>query len=394
MRALSFPVRTVVLWGLALLASCIDPYTPDIISSAKRLLVVDGFINPTGISTFILSRSYDIASKTAPPAETAAIVTIEQENGPRYPLQEGTVKGTYTSASLTLDPTKNYRLRILTSGGKEYASTFVPVKTTPLIDKVTWQAEDNGLTISVSTHDDQRMTQYYRWEYEETWEIVPPYAPSVEYRNNRIQDITVPYPRICWGLAKSAPINVSSTTRLTQDVVSNYPLRSLPANSDLLYQRYSILVKQYAQTPDEYMYWDLLRKNTEQIGTLFDPLPTQLTGNVRCLNDESELALGYVGAHTMTTKRIFIERAELPRSWPVRSGYEACIPPDTVFLDRPSPPKPDPVVILQANFNPASGRLPISPLYNPGGLYGYLASSRLCIDCRLKGAAVKPSYWP
>ncbi|MEJ7664694.1 MAG: DUF4249 family protein [Hymenobacter sp.] len=62
----------------------------------------------------------------------------------------------------------------------------------------------------------------------------------------------------------------------------NSPNAPTPPSSKLYYL-YSILVRQYALTPEEFAYWDKLRKNTENLGTLFDPLPSQLSGNVHRL---------------------------------------------------------------------------------------------------------------
>ncbi|MDF7814469.1 DUF4249 domain-containing protein [Hymenobacter sp. YC55] len=373
------------------LSSCIDSYIPEAISSKTNYLVVDGFINSNGITTITLSRTYDISAATAPPKEIKATVFIEEENGARNSLRE-TSQGTYTSNNLVLNPTKRYRLHINTATGKEYTSDFASVKVTPPIDKVAWKAADSGLNIYVDSHDDTNATQYYRWDYEETWEITPPYSVGIEYKNGRIQDITVPYPVICWGIAKSTDIKISSTTRLSQDVVSNFLLRSFPTTASQFNTAYSILVRQHAQTADEYMYWELLKKNTENIGTLFDPLPAQLTGNVHCLNDDTELALGFVGVHSVAEKRIFIRRTELPRTWFVRTGYENCLPPDTVFLFKPAPPPPI-AQTLQTYFN-TPNYLPIQPYFENGTITGYLAKSRDCIDCRTRGTAVKPSFWP
>lgn len=394
MRALSLSFRLAVLWCLALaLPGCIDPYMPDAISTTKSYLVVDGFINSRGSTTINLSRTFDIAAKTAPPIETRATLFIEEEGGARYPVPEGSVKGTYTSASLTLNPAKNYRLAIRTSAGLDYASAFVPAKITPPIDAVTWRASDNGLTIYVNSHDDTKKTQYYRWEYEETWEIRPPYSPVVEYKNRQMQDITIPFPAICWGNTKSTDIKISNTIRLTQDIITDYPIHALPTYSNLLAYKYSIQVKQYAQTAEEYTYWNLLKKNTENIGTLFDPLPSQLTGNIRCLTNEPELALGYVGVCSIQEKRILISRSELPGRWPITNGYSDCIPPDTVFLYKDRPPRPVAETLQSYFSNP--GYLPIDRIYSPaGGVIAYLAKSRDCIDCRTRGTAVKPSFWP
>ncbi|HEX8330223.1 MAG TPA: DUF4249 domain-containing protein [Hymenobacter sp.] len=393
MGKLSFSAWLALLGCVALLTGgCTDPYLPDAISAPPNYLVVDGFLNSQGVTTIRLSRTYAIGAKTTPPAETKATVQIEEQAGGRFALREGAA-GTYTSAPLVLNPARKYRLYLKTLAGKEYASDFVPVKTTPVIDNVRWRTTNAGLDILVNAHDDTNATQYYRWEYDETWEITPLYQPNIEYAGGRIRDIVVPYPTVCWGNARSTIIQIDKTTGLSRDVVTDFRVRQLATTSSLLNTRYSVLVQQHALTKEEFGYWELLRKNTESIGTLFDPQPVQLTGNVRCLNNESDLALGYVGAHSVTEKRLFIRRQELPSTWFVQTGYETCLPPDSVFIDRPSPPPPNPAVILQGAFS-SGAYLPIEAILNKqASIIGYTAKSRDCIDCRTRGTAVKPSFW-
>ena len=362
-----------------LLAGCTAPYSPPSSGSPPSYLAVEGFINSRGVSTFALTRTYAIASAAAPPTETKATVYVEEDAGPRYTLREGTA-GIYTSDNLTLNPAKKYRLHLTTRAGQEYASDFVPVKTTPPIDTVAWGTASNELTVSVSSHDASRATQYYRWEYTETWEIASPLIPSIEYANGRLRPITVPYPSLCWSTSLATAIQLASTTALSQDAVTNYPLRRLPSTSPQLLRKYSILVRQHALTKEEYTYWDLLRKNTESIGTLFDPQPSQLTGNVHCLSAPTELALGYVGVHSLAETRIFISRAQLPKAWTPLTGYESCLPPDTVRAG-------DEVTFSFKRL------LPLNAEYRNGGLIGYSAATPDCIDCRTRGTAVRPSFW-
>jgi len=381
MSAPTFSARWALLWCLALwLTGCTDPYMPDVVTSPPGYLVVDGFVNSQGITTIKLSRTYAIASPLGPPPETKATVYVEEENGPRYPLRE-IAAGTYVSTSLTLNAAKKHRLHFLTLSGKEFASDFVPVRTTPAIDTVAWRTTDAGLTVYVNSHDATSATRYYRWEYDETWEIVPPFIPGVEYVSNRIRPIVVPYPAVCWVTTHSNAVEISKTTALSQDVVSDYPLRKLPPTSDRLNRKYSILVQQHAITKEEYDYWEQLRKNTERIGTLFDPQPSQLTGNVHSLTNDADLALGYVGVNSLVEKRIFISRPQLPAAWRPLTGYESCIPPDTVKL-------PDVDVTFRYGY-----LFPIYAISKGGALVGYIASKADCIDCRKRGTAVKPSFW-
>ncbi|MBF9143064.1 DUF4249 domain-containing protein [Hymenobacter properus] len=380
---------------LALLAGCTDPYMPDVITAPSSYLVVDGSINTAGVTTIRLSRTQAVASKSAVPVETRAVVYIEDEGGTRYALTETSVKGTYASAALTLNPARKYRLHLNTTGGKEYASDYVPAKLTPPIDAVTWNTDSNGLNILVSTHDAANATQYYRWETDETWEIRPPYTPDIEYFGGAIRNITVRYPTLCWGNERATRVLLTKTTSLTQDVVSGFRVQQLLPTSERLYTRYSILVQQHALTQEEYSYWELLRKNTESIGTLFDPQPARLTGNVHSLSSPTEVVLGFVSAHSITEKRIFIRNADLPSTWPVVSGYEACMPADTVFVPPPGvfpPPKPEEVLL--AAFGQNSILIPITRARNSAGdVVGYTAKVRDCVDCRTRGTTVRPSFW-
>ena len=399
MRLAHFSATRWLLGGIGLLlaTACTDPYLPEAVQNPPSYLVVDGFLNPQGVTTIKLSRTYAIGAKTAPPVETKATAYLEEENGPRTLLREASA-GTYTSPALILNPAKRFRLHLNTLAGLEYVSDFVPVKNTPAIDKLTWNVDNNGVNIYLNTHDATNATQYYRWDYVETWEIIPIYHPTTEYVNRTIgmRPITMPLPTICWGNALSSQIQIDKTTALSQDVVANFPLRKIANTSERLYQRYSILAEQYALTKEEYAYWELLRKNTESIGSLFDPQPSQLTGNVHCLTRATELVLGYVGAHSVTEKRLFIARQDLPSNFPFVSGYERCIPPDTIFLKpKSSLPPPPPADILQTAFSGPNALIPIDPVYLPNmGLSGYTAKDKDCVDCRARGSSAKPSYWP
>ena len=389
-----FLSASAVRWlfgGLGLLLSaCTDPYLPDVIKDPPSYLVVDGFLNSKGVSTIKLTRTYAINSAKAAPIESRATVYLEEEAGPRTQLREAPL-GTYTSpTTLTLNPAKRYRLHLTTMLGQEYASDFVAVKNTPPIDDFSWRAEGDGANIYVNTHDATNATQYYRWDYDETWEIRSPYSPNVEYFSSAIRQIRVPFPQVCYGMAPSTIVQIEKTTALTQDVVKDFRLRVLPQNSERLYTRYSMLVNQYALTKAEYAYWELLRKNTESIGSLFDPQPVQLTGNVHCLSTPTALALGFVSAHSVESRRLFINRQELPAAWQVRSGYEGCVPPDSVFFDNPRGPSMQEQLVIYFS----SGQyLPIDPIYGNVGIRGYTFKNRDCIDCRTRGTAVKPSFW-
>lgn len=371
-------------WLLAGLAGCVEPYAPDVISSpTTSYLVVDGFLNARGRTRIRLSRTAVLAADNATPLETGASLTIEgQQDGARYLLRE-IAPGTYVSDSLQLDKTRQYRLHIMARQEQEYASAFVPVLLTPPIDSVRWRNEnDQAINISLDAHDETGQARYFRWQGTETWEIVPLHVPIIEYFDNKIQPIRVRYPRVCWTGQQVSPIRLADLTALSSSVVRDQLFHSLPILSKPLFSRYSLLVQQYAISQEEYQYWTTLKKNTESLGTLFDPQPVQLTGNVQCLTDPTEPVLGYVGAHSQTEKRIFISRSELPNSLRIASEYDGrCARLDTL------------PVYEKYRFS-SPGIVPVGIIVGAFGISGYTWSIPTCIDCRRRGTDVRPSYWP
>ncbi|MBT2556413.1 DUF4249 domain-containing protein [Hymenobacter sp. ISL-91] len=396
-----------------MLAGCVEPYAPAVINAPPRFLVVDGFVNADGPTRILLSRTTALSSKDAPPAERKARLVVEDEAGAvAFSLSE-TAPGLYEAPGLRLSEGRQYRLRITTAKGEQYASAYEVAKFTPPIESINWRAQDTGVNFYLNTNDPKGQSQYYRWEYDETWEIRSPYQPTVEYSDRAIRPIRSPYPfpLVCWTSNQSTRIILSKTTALTEDRVKDFRIRLLPSNSALLNRRYSLLVRQQTLTANEYAYWELLAKNTEQIGSLFDPQPSQLTGNVRRLDGEQagELALGYVGVHSVTERRIFVSRTELPADVVPLTGYEDCLPPDIFdpfeIEVSPAPSSPGPGAsgpTPRATREEARAKLhtvfadqsylPIDQLTG-SDIPTVTAKSRDCIDCRTRGTAVKPLFW-
>src|SRR5476651_1278349 len=152
------------------IAGCTKPFAPQVTTINANVLVVEGLINTADSTIIKLSRTVIIDSKTTLSPETKAIITIENAQATVYPLTE-TVKGTYVTPKLTLDNTKQYRIRIKTAGGKTYLSDLTDVKVTPPIDSVGFTIKSTGLQIYVNAHDATNNTRYYKYNYSETWQF-------------------------------------------------------------------------------------------------------------------------------------------------------------------------------------------------------------------------------
>jgi hypothetical protein len=364
--------------------SCREVYEPNVVSSSLNYLVVEGVLNPSGATSIHLTRTSKLDVSGIKPELNAQLLVEGKDNSVRSLISAG--NGYYSSVNLNLVVNTDYRLRIRTSNGKEYLSDYVTARSTPSIDSVNWRMDGDRMRFYVNAHDPSGNTRYYRWEYDETWEIKSYYYSRFIYvgNNNTVRDRVFPAEDVSkgWKFNNSTNILLASSARLQSDVIFEAPLTAIEQGSEKLSVRYSILVRQYALDKKGYEFYDLMKKNTEDIGGVFDVQPTEIQGNIHCVTDPKELVIGYVSASTATENRIFISSSDLPFSW----RYVEYCPYYTV-----------------AN-NPDSFRLyfqsqyysPYDGVYSPatGALVGYLSAFPGCVDCKYRGASLtKPPYW-
>ncbi|MEP6738152.1 MAG: DUF4249 family protein [Chryseolinea sp.] len=177
---------------------------------------------------------------------------------------------------------------------------------------------------------------------------------------------------------------LGNTSSLQQDVVFDYRLPQLPQRAIKFYFGYSMLVKQYGISEKAFSYWQMTKKNSENLETLFDAIPDQPISNIRCSTAPGRKVVGYFGATLVSNKRMFISRQQLkgPTKYDF-TGYELC--PEELI----NPADMDEVHL--------AGKLIAHAVYDHIGgiLVGYTVAKKECIDCRYHGGTIlKPDYWP
>lgn len=380
-------------------SACRKPYSPPAISGNNNYLVVEGIVAAGPDSTIInLNRTIKISGTNTANPESGATVIVEGDQGVKYTLTEGK-KGRYTAPSLNLDNSHKYHLLISTADGRTYASDYEPVKITPPIDSLyyTINKDNAGLTVFTNTHDPANSTRYYRWEYMETYVYNTDLTSYFIFDPDQYSDTLKSVLRkpdqmidTCYITRHSTSVLLNSTAALTQDIIQRNPIEGIPDTSERLKIRYSVLVKQYALTRDAYNFWYNIRRNTQQIGTIFDVQPSEIPGNIHCTSNPSEPVIGYISVSSIARKRIFIDRAELP-GWifplPQCNSYSVC------WL-RGSPVASD---LSAGNVIPMGPIMPAScnldGVAKPG--YAVRVAYYFCADCRyhLNGVTTKPSFW-
>lgn len=373
-----------------LLVSCRERYEAPVQLPVTGYLVVEGVVNSGSDTTILkLSRTTKLDNRTIQP-EKAAQVKLHGEDNSVYPLIEK-LAGEYRTDNLNLKNNLKYGLEIQTSDGRKYQSDYVPVVTNPPIDSISWLRENGGLQLYINTHNPLDNTRYYQWEYAETWEIHAAYFSSlkyhieqlpgsqiysVEYRNpvTRNNDSSIYY---CWQFNSSVNLQLGSSAKLSHDII-NLPIAYIPNASRELSVLYSIDVKQYAWSKAGYEYLEIMKKNTEATGSVFDAQPSQLNGNIHNVSDPLEPVVGFFNISTLREKRVFIRNSDFP-DWGYKSGcYQIKINNYSDDIKRKG-----------------IGLIPTYEGLSFGGLImDFFAADSYCVDCTLSGSNLKPIYWP
>ena len=371
----------LAIFTVLLLGRCKDVFVSPYKAPGTGYLVVEGYISGNSPTQFMLSRTVKLPGDSLPPPETGAKMQVEGNDNSVWPLPEVS-KGVYRD-SFALNPQLQYRVRIQTTGGETYLSDFVPFRNTPPIDSVNFHVKQDGIVIYVNSHDPANNTRYYQFNWDQVYEYHSGAYSVFEY--DRKDDTVVQRPDSdqifrCWLPSSSSSILLTTTTRLAQDVVSLYPIKTIPVNDVQLSVLYTILVRQYALTEDGYNFLNLMQKNTESLGTLFDAQPSEISGNIHSLAHPTEQVIGYISAGTVQQQRIWIYPQQVPGYY-----YYYCDTPDTLLSANSD---------LQKNFG--SLYTPIYAFGNGPVPAGYYSNWTDCIDCRLVrgGSNKKPSFWP
>ena len=383
MHKLNYTTVLLLMVVSFVVSACLDEYNPPEIVNNNSILVVEGNITDTETQVR-LTQTSNLGDKETLPV-TNAVVRLENESGSfQFNLQpEG--EGFYRAVT-SLNQNDKYRIRIQTQGD-EYVSEFLSLMLTPPIDNVAWENVDDKFQVHVSATGNEDFSPYYLWTFEETWLYRSRYISSVIYKDGIVtprkddEQITS-----CWSTLSSTSIQVGTTVNLGQNVVSKQPIHTIEPYQGLkLSRRYSILVKQYSISKEAFEFWSLLKKNTENVGTFFDPQPSQLPTNLTCISDPNKSVIGFLSAsQEQTSERMYVNRKDLPFIDIPFSTVPGC------FLDT-IPPDPG---SLEIAFRSGTNLMTFPIETRAGVLIGYGSSKKECVDCRLLGGTTeKPGFW-
>lgn len=410
----------------SILNACIEPFEIENQDFESALVVNATITDEEKRQEILLSRAYQIDS-TGPVAESGAQVKVMGDDQTEYTFLESE-PGTYlSSASFGAKPGVGYSLLLTTADGRSYTSDTERTPDRVMISNLYVERENNdlgeeGVSILLDNTAATGDPKYFKYEYEETYKIVAPEWTPLQY--DIIDDDVFDddgyqvglkeeeEPRqVCYKTESSIDIQQVSTAELNTNEIIRFPARFISKENYIISHRYSILVRQYSQTPKAYFYFQKLEDFSSSESVFTDIQAGFLEGNIRP-ESTGEKVVGYFEVAAIDERRVYFNYSDLfpgeaLPNYPVTCELELDIPLYSpgfhITSDTPDGQERCDAFCESPLIN-AIRTGDIEYFQTKPGFEGYadeelsriapfLSKAIACLDCRALGTNLKPSFW-
>ena len=321
-------IKVIVLL-IVIFCSCTEIYNPDVNSDTNALIVEGLITNGTGPFTVKLSQSVPFDSLTVSKAVSGAKLTVITGKNISYQLIEG-VNGSY-NLPLTFKSTigESYKLHIETADGNIYESNTQTLLHPQSLDTIQgFYTMQNYMDINknYNTVDgvDIRVDLFNHVSNTES-------APLCRFKSN----ITIQYTYSGtvtdttpwhWFYFGWQSFNLNGNENITDErslsrngVIKNHSLGFVPFgimsygfNMPLttLVSYYYFRCDQYTINADTYNFYKAANTQLTASGKIFDPVTSQLYGNMKCINNPSKIVLGLFEVSSVTQSAFIINPSQ------------------------------------------------------------------------------------
>lgn len=340
-----------------------------------------------------LTRTYDLDETIENNVEQNARVQIITGEGEIFSFREMT-DGIYESETeFQAMPGVSYQLSILTATGEEYVSTPEELLPASRIEDIEVERRildgTDGLVISVNTSGDATDSDYYRFEYEETFEVISRYryGSDLEYDAVRdtIYEVFKDYDEhLCYNTTVSNELILGSTTDLSDNSLQNKLVHFVPIKDPKLSSRYSILVKQYSLSQANYSYYRTLQEMSLSNNLFSQTQPGFLNGNIENPEGQNEV-IGLFSVSSVSEKRIFFDFEDFHTNTDEVTYFAKNCNKRVADIASSEEEFRRLVNEIAAGTVKLVGIIPMS--------INYEVVESPCVDCRYWGTNEKPEFW-
>jgi hypothetical protein len=368
---------------------CIVPYDIEL-TGFDQVVVVDGVVT-TQFKKHKIILGYTFPIEYAQSSSLqGAQVWVEDNVGTMYNFIENSPGEYYSELEFAARDDRDYQLFFKTEEGKLYQSDKNRPISSPPIDSIfnryadiipsNSSEQENGIQFFLDSHDPAGSAKHFRYEWEETYKIVTPYTSVLQYDIDRDEVIERETPiNICYSGNTSTALILGTSVGSSVNRIAEMPIRFVSGETDILRNRYSILVRQFAVNNGTYNYYQRI-KDSERRGSLFDEQQGSVIGNVSSVDNPAETVLGNFEVSGVSVKRVFFDFADLDEQLLFPYRY-SCTPDKIVGTSRDSL-----LFYVQRGYNILTPPvLDADPQITLGLSY--------CTDCTTFASSIKPDFW-
>jgi Domain of unknown function (DUF4249) len=303
-------IFTIIL----ILTSCLEqvelPYR-----NLEPILVVDGEITneapPYNLRLSYSGRFISGSIVTSRLAVNGARVILTDDKGESVPFKQNIFEpGLYqTNQKFQCEIGRTYALTIEMPDGKLYKVKPQLMRPIAKITKITADKIPDFIRFYIDTKDPSESKDYYRWK-----------SFSIALRYG------------CWAYVREDAGNILADTYINGNEIKQRMVQYSPINANTPNALHFIEVKQMSISEEAYLFWQQYEEQRTRTGSIFDPLPATIIGNVVNANDSKDFALGFFGVSGVSTKRFHV----YPPDITTFKNVEVAISPP--FIDK-TPPK-------------------------------------------------------
>ena len=411
----------ISLIAVFIAVSCLEEIPLDTKIEFDEALVVEATItNEIKFQIIKLSKTYRLESEGPNPVSNAS-VTVSDALGTIYSFNE-TEDGIYSSTiEFGAQPNIEYQLKIIVDGFI-YTSSQDSFSNPTQIDELYLERgynenNEEGISIFIDTFDPTGNSTYYRYEYEETYKVIAPKYSSLKL-NVLNDDFPIPLGQfnsieeihdylvelvirneqvqICYNTVQSNTIIIADTNSFPEDRLEKQRVRFISRENYIMSHRYSILVKQYVQSPEAFNFYGVLKAFSLSESVFSENQPGFLEGNISS-NESDKKSIGFFEISPVDSKRIYFNYAdEFPNE---------ALPPYYIYCDGRRYPllfRTDPFTgaivesdvqdLIKDGFQYYSENPGDIPEFS-GPLFPYYMVLGACGDCTVLGSTSIPDFW-
>ncbi len=314
------------------LYSCIDEIGLNV-DTEQRSVVVNGFVTDSlGDYRVQLSESSVIGignDNILTPINNATVQIMDTDGGSRSYTASVDEEGVYILSDFEAVEGKAYFIDIILADGRHYRSQPQTLRGNSTIESVAFDVEEstfrnnagelvteNRITAKISSDiTGTDVPPYLRWRVEGEYQIQEAYPMALN-------------PKKCYVKVNLDinDIRILDATEVNGDVLFEQEIAE--TEYDFRFgEQFCFHIYQFSISQEEYEYWRTVRELIDIDGSLFDPPPGTVIGNLYNVDDRNDVPVGYFSVASVFLQRAFINTNELEVS--VRdkcSGFRFNVP--------------------------------------------------------------------